>query len=257
MINTDTVEMLVNVSDTVSLYVKGPLGDTALISDANGDSDTPPIVRRVPRIPSFTLESVALFDDLITQETEVKPCGELPSILLEAGDLVPTLNPADVIFDAHGNTYRIVYRADAGGNYYPALALISIDPQIAIAFFVAYAQASRRNILDADARTAAAGTHLRRAQADKTRAEAEARRATDAARTLVESLNTTLAFQRARAELHQRQAKLMRSVLVQYASPESWTRETEGQPALKLISSGDGYALADSVLKDVAVAEAE
>lgn len=255
MINTDAVEMLVNVSESVHLYVRGPLGDTVLIR--GGDDEAPPVARRVPRIPSLTLESVALFDDLVTQDTKVEPCGEITSDILEAGDPVPTLNPADTVFDVFGNTYRVVYKADDGGNYYPALTLVTIDPQVAAALFVAYVQTSRRNILDADARTAAAGTHLRRAQADKARAESEARRATEAARTLVESLNTTLSFQRARAELHQRQAKLMRGVLVQYASPESWIREVDGQPALRLISNSDGYALADSVLKDVSVAEAE
>lgn len=227
--------------------------DTSLVSIRDSRDDAA-IVRQMARMPDLLANPQLLLDMLIPETSVASGADASDLTCVKVGDYVPFVEPGKLVCDVHGNEFVVAYRADASDRYMPQLLIASISPAFALEMFVPFLRVSTKAIQDANSRVAAHGTHLRNARSDMAKLDREFRSKDAAARDLVESLSVSQQFHKSRADMHKRQAEILRRVVVQYASEEAWTGEPEGFKN-KLTSNINGYNLAQAVLQDVTVAE--
>lgn len=241
---------LTGVDYTVTVHGREGNADGSDILIAIEDSrEGTNIVRQLPRVPDL-LKDPQLLMDLLTDTTVVDADAPKAAVTLAAGAVVTSADPDARFADEYGNTFALTYRPDSSGHYAPAITVVAIKPDFATAVFVDFVRASAKALVDTNARVAAHGTHLRNAKSELAKLDRETRGREAAARDLVAGLSTSREFHRAHASLRAHQVEVMRKVLIQYASPDSWTGEPEGFQN-KLASNIDGFSLAKNALADV------
>lgn len=227
--------------------------DNSLVSVRDSRDGQAATARRMARMPDL-LSSPQLLVDTLTAETSVASSSATDLIQVAVGDYIPSAEPGKRVSDVHGNEFILAYRADASDRYVPHLLLASIAPDFALKVFVPFLRVAVQEINDSNARVAAHGTHLRTARSDLAKLDRESRSKDAAARDFAESLSISQNFHKSRADMHKRQAEILRRVVLQYASEDSWAGEPDGFKN-KLSSSLHGYSLAQAALQDVTVAE--
>lgn len=218
--------------------------------------DGAPILRQLPRMPDFR-QNPELLHDMLLDSTQLATAEtvagmEEPEAVTAAGDIVPVFRPGARVYDTDGNIYIVAYKTDSADRYLPALVLEYIEPAFASSIFLLFAKSATSLVQNLNSRIADAGMRIRNFSRELDKEKRDARTQDYAHRNAFESLDACASHYRSKADLHERQARVMYGALVQFASVESWTGEPDS-PANKLTSSVNGYDIANLAMTDIAV----